>query len=43
MRLDGVPELLVFAAGQHEAGQFHDFVGREALRDGHDALPPPLD
>jgi hypothetical protein len=30
---DGVPDLLVFAGGQHEARQLQNFVGWEVLGD----------
>jgi hypothetical protein len=38
-----VPELLVLRGGQHEAGQFQDFVCGEAVGDGDGAYPGPPD
>src|SRR6266568_6653977 len=41
--LDGVPQLLVFAGGQHEAGQLQDLAGGEVFWDGQAAYPAALD
>jgi hypothetical protein len=40
---EAVPELLVVTGRQHEAGQFQDFIGWEAVRDSNDAQSRPLD
>jgi len=42
-RSDGVPDLLIFRGGQHEAGQLQDFVRREVVGDGDRTYPRPLD
>jgi hypothetical protein len=42
-RLDGVPELLVLAGGQHQAGKLEDFAGGEVFRDGQRAYTAALD